>query len=75
MVGFLLFFFFSLPYFAVDSPALLESDLACHRGTLIDVLVLVIVSVICGTMVFNFYIIVGLASGYVVLGALIRTPN
>ncbi|CAL1173655.1 unnamed protein product [Cladocopium goreaui] len=28
-------------------------------STLIDVLVLVIVSVICGTMVFNFYIIVG----------------
>lgn len=29
------------------------------EGTLIDVLVLVIVSVICSTMVYNFYIIVG----------------
>ena len=64
---------FFLPYLAVASSAWLESDLVCHRGTLIDVLVLVIVSVICGTMVFNFYIIVGLAIGHVVLGALMRT--
>ena len=52
-------------YLAVASPALMESDLACCRGTLIDVLVLVIVTVICGTMVFNFYIIIGLAIGHV----------
>lgn len=29
------------------------------KGTLIDVLVLIIVTVICGTMLYNFYIIVG----------------
>lgn len=47
--------------------------LISHWGTLIDILVLIIVTVICGTMVFNFYIIVGRTFGILSKRAVLHT--